>query len=163
MGRARTLVLVAGCLAQAFWCTASVAESVQAENIERRTGVFLPSHLRHIERGELKRLIRERDEQGKPFHLVDLRNEADHAGGALPGAVNVPLKKLSFVAEKRFGMTEPIVLYGYSTVDRASVNAAVLLANKGYRNVSYYDEGYAGWTASAVSEQTATGADDAKT
>lgn len=151
------------CLALSVRCPAALAESVQADNVERRTGVFLPAHLRHIERGELERLIRERDEQGKSFHLVDLRNEADHAKGALPGAVNVPLKKLRFVAEKRFGPAELIVLYGYSTADRASVNAAVLLANKGYRNVSYYDEGYAGWAASAASEPTGTGVDDAKT
>lgn len=156
-------MVVAGCLVSVTACIPACAESAPADNVQRRAGVFLPSQVDHIGGVELRRLIRERDDLGKVFHLVDLRNEADHAQGAIPGAVNVPLKKLSFVAEKRFGLSEPIVLYGYSADDRASINAVVLLANKGYRNISFYDGGYADWKAAEALEQTGTGAADAKT
>lgn len=160
MDYARALLLTAGCLGWTITPAPAGNDREPADRTQRRAGSFIPARLRHIETPELRRMILERDDPGKSFSLVDLRSEASYAQGALPGAVNTPLKKLTFVAEKLFSPTEPIVLYGYSAQDKASVNAVVLLANKGYCNISFYDGGYAGWTAAASSEPTQTGALD---
>ena len=89
--------------------------------------------------------IQQKKEDKISFHLVDLRIEADYGKGHLPGAVNVPLKKLSFVAEKMFDPKEEVIFYGYSKNDNASTNALILMQNKGYANVSLLEGGIKEW------------------
>ncbi|MCG3175494.1 MAG: hypothetical protein MOGMAGMI_00423 [Candidatus Omnitrophica bacterium] len=140
------------------------AESERAEAVEKRAGVFRPEQLRHVDTADVWRMILERDTRGQALQLVDLRIEADFAKGALPGAVNIPLKKMSFKAEAALNRTDPIVLYGYGSRDRSSINAAVLLAQKGYSNMSFYDDGYPGWVSNVVEGGSIpTGVDDAQT
>lgn len=82
------------------------------------------------------------------FDLVDLRLEKDFAAGFIPGAVNIPLKKLPFVAEKIFGKSDEIIFYGYSEGDRASINAGIFLKNKGFSKLLFLESGYKGWQES---------------
>lgn len=80
--------------------------------------------------------------------LIDLRDEEIVAGGHLSGAVNIPVKKLPgmlgiFPMNKRV----PIVLYGES--NQQVVNAARIVREWGYRNVTIYMGGTAAWINSA--------------
>ena len=92
---------------------------------------------------ELK--IREKEEKKASFSLVDLRLESDYGAGRIQGAVNIPLKKLRFLGEKMLGRSEDIYFYGYSSDDRAAVNAVILLVNKGFQHVFLLDGGVKEW------------------
>ena len=98
-----------------------------------------------MDRETLARKIQEKKEKKASFQLVDLRNEVDYQKGHLPGAVNIPLKKLSFVAEKMFDKGEEIVFYGYSRNDNAGMNAPILMQNKGFTSVKLLEGGMQEW------------------
>ncbi len=106
---------------------------------------FQASGLAFIEPKILAERIEQKRRNEISFQLVDLRLEADYRLGRLPGAVNMPLKKLPFMAEQALDKKETIVFYGYSRNDQASVNAVILLANKGFENVWLLDGGIAEW------------------
>ena len=81
------------------------------------------------------------EDQG--FVLLDVRTSAEFAGGALPGAINVPLDEL----RDRFSElpNEPIIVY--CQVGQRGHTATVLLREKGMRAVNL-DGGFKTWTAS---------------
>ena len=89
--------------------------------------------------------IEARREKKIDFKLVDLRLEADYGKMHLPGAVNIPISKLRFLAEARFLKSDEIIFYGYSRQDPAVVNAAVLLGNKGFQHISLMEGGVEEW------------------
>ena len=77
--------------------------------------------------------------------LVDTRNETDYQKGHLPGAMNIPLGKMRFEAERLLDKEQDVVCYGYSRNDPASVNAVIFLANRNYQHVLFFEEGAMGW------------------
>lgn len=77
---------------------------------------------------------------------VDLRNEADYKQSFIPGSINIPYKKLSFLAEKFFSKSDEIVFLGYPDADHVSVNAVTFMKNKGFTNCSVLQGGIGGWT-----------------
>ncbi|MFE0106634.1 rhodanese-like domain-containing protein [Streptomyces sp. NPDC059009] len=71
--------------------------------------------------------------------LVDVRNPAEYAAGALPGAVNLPLATLAAQAH-RLDPARPVVLYCRS--GNRSVIAAALLEARGFADVRDIIGGY---------------------
>jgi|GEM_PF-3645489 len=95
---------------------------------------------------DLKQRIALRREKKDTFQLVDLRTEAEFAKGRLPGAINIPLKKLTFLAEKVLNKRGDVIFYGYSPQDKGSVNAAIRAGQSGFTRLFLLDCGYAGWS-----------------
>ena len=106
---------------------------------------YEPSRLGAISAAELVEKLLLRKEGEIVFHLVDLRIEADFGAGHIPGAVNLPFKKLPFLAETTFAKTDDLVLYGHSSADKAGVNAAILLMHKGFGKITFFEGGYEEW------------------
>ena len=98
-----------------------------------------------VDRDTVARKIEEKREKRISFALVDLRLETEFKEGHLPGAVNVPFKKLRFLAERMFGKSDEIIFYGYSRNDAAGVDAVILLENKGFGHVSLMTGGMQEW------------------
>ena len=89
--------------------------------------------------------------------VVDVRTEAEYAGGHIPGAVNVPLDRIEAgdVADVLPDKHQPLLLYCYA--GRRSVEAAKKLASMGYTS-AYEFGGIVDWTgevteAEAVPEE----------
>jgi glyoxylase-like metal-dependent hydrolase (beta-lactamase superfamily II) len=81
---------------------------------------------------------------GADVQVVDVRSPGEHAGGALPGAVNLPLPRL-LGALDQLDRTRPVLVHcagGY----RSSI-AASLLRARGFGDVSDLIGGFAAWTA----------------
>lgn len=80
------------------------------------------------------------------IQVVDVRSPGEHADGALPGAVNLPLPHL-LDAVDRLDRGRPVLVHcagGY----RSSI-AASLLRGRGFTDVSDLIGGYAAWASSA--------------
>lgn len=88
--------------------------------------------------------VRHRQQAGETFHLVDVREESEHAASHIPGAVHLGKGVIERDIEKTIPETDaPIVLYcggGYR-----SALAALNLQTMGYTNVVSMDGGYSGW------------------
>ena len=110
-----------------------------------KAGKFEPGQWETISIGALADKIEKMWQGGPEFVLVDLRNKHDFMQGAVPEAVNIPLQKLSFYAGRSFQKEDEIVFYGYSSGDKASVNAVILLAHKGYKRLFLLEGGWAAW------------------
>jgi len=85
----------------------------------------------------------DRREQLDDMQLIDVRNPGEHALGALPGAVNIPVGQLPGRLDE-LDASRPTVVYcagGY----RSSVAASLLRAN-GFDDVSDIVGGYGAWT-----------------
>lgn len=80
------------------------------------------------------------------LYWVDLRNEADYKRSFIPGSINIPYAKLSFLAEKFFSRSDEIVFLSYPDADHVSVNAVTFMKNKGFVNCSVLQGGIGGWT-----------------
>ena len=106
---------------------------------------FKKGDLIEISLDELKQKIKNRRNALSDFHLVDLRNEADYQKSFIPGAINVPFNKLSFLGEKLFSKFDKIILYGYNGMDPRSVNAFIQLKNKGFENCMVFTGGIKSW------------------
>lgn len=74
--------------------------------------------------------------------LVDVRSASEHATGAIPGAVNIPLDELRDRHGELDGASDIIV---HCQVGLRGHNAASLLTNLGY-TVANLDGGYVTWT-----------------
>lgn len=79
------------------------------------------------------------------FWLVDLRTEAEFNKKFIPGAINIPYKKLSFMAEKIFMQSDNIVFYGNPGFIHDSVNACTFMKQKGFDNCNVLENGIDGW------------------
>ena len=115
------------------------------ENTQRSAGGFASAGLVIVDPETVARKVLEKQENKTSFQLVDLRLEAEFNKGHLPGALNVPYKKLGFLAEKMFDLKEDIILYGYSENDAVGVDAVIRLENKGFRRVSLMAGGIKEW------------------
>ncbi len=81
------------------------------------------------------------------YALIDVREPADHAQGAIPGAVNIPRGELELkIDQVTTDKDKPIVLYcgGGSR----SALAAHSLKRMGFRNPLSLRGGYRGWKES---------------
>ena len=75
--------------------------------------------------------------------IVDIREEAEYAEGAIPGAVHIPEESLEQKISDYAGHDDEIVLY--CDGGRRSLTAAYLLAEAGYSNVVSLAEGSNAW------------------
>lgn len=80
------------------------------------------------------------------FFWVDLRNEADYKQSFIPGSINIPFAKLSFLAEKFFSKSDEVVFLSYPDSDHVSVNAVTFMKNKGFLRCSVLRGGIGAWT-----------------
>jgi hydroxyacylglutathione hydrolase len=101
--------------------------------------------------------LRQRQEELPGIQLVDVRNPGEHALGAVPGAINIPVGQLpDRLAE--LDPDRPTVVYcagGY----RSSVAASLLRAN-GFADVSDIAGGYGAWAATVRAGTADIVADD---
>ncbi|MBL9159801.1 MAG: rhodanese-like domain-containing protein [Verrucomicrobiales bacterium] len=90
--------------------------------------------------GEAARYLREHPET----QVLDVRSEGEHAGGALPGAVNVSLGDAAF--EEKVGVLDrsrPVLVYcagGFR-----SRKAVEKLKTMGFENIQHLHRGYMSW------------------
>lgn len=101
---------------------------------------FINDNLRHGERSVQWHELEDRMSQGAL--LVDVRSASEHATGAIPGAVNIPLDELRDRHVELDGASDIIV---HCQVGLRGHNAASLLTNLGY-TVANLDGGYVTWT-----------------
>ncbi|MBI2042720.1 MAG: rhodanese-like domain-containing protein [Candidatus Nealsonbacteria bacterium] len=97
-----------------------------------------------ITTGELKKKI----DQGGDFYLVDVLLVNSYQARHIPGAKNVP-NEPGFLREfeKKIGAPKDaeIIVYCSSEHCMASAEAANILEEAGYTNVTHYKDGLAGW------------------
>ena len=88
--------------------------------------------------------VKQKQDAGETFHLVDVREESEYAAGRIPGAIHLGKGVIERDIEKAIPDTSaPIILYcggGYR-----SALAAVNLQQMGYENVISMDGGMRGW------------------
>jgi rhodanese-related sulfurtransferase len=88
--------------------------------------------------------VKARLDAGEAFHLVDVREQSEYAGGHLPGAIHLGKGVIERDVEKTIPDADaPIVLYcggGFR-----SALAADALQKMGYTNVLSMDGGWRGW------------------
>lgn len=117
-----------------------------AASSENNTGF---SKVVYISQEALQKKIDEKVEKKSNFRLIDLRIKADYDKGHIPGAENAPLrykkKKNKFLIEKKITPSEEVILYRYSRNDPAAVNAAIILANRGFARVLFLEGGIEEW------------------
>ena len=94
-----------------------------------------------VDPGKLDRLI------GEGWRLVDVRTAEEHAAGAIPGSINVPIDALRDELDA-LG-TGPIVVY--CEVGQRGHTAAALMQELGFR-VRNLDGGYRTWIAATRSQ-----------
>ena len=115
------------------------------EDSEKPAAGFTDPKLFLISQEELARKVESKQKKEYSFELVDLRLESDHQKKHIIGDVNIPLRKVRFLAEQMFGKQNDIVFYGYSQGDRSSMNAVILMINKGFEHVALLDGGIEEW------------------
>ena len=76
--------------------------------------------------------------------LVDVREENEYADGAIPGAINIPLRTLIANLDK-VPADKPVIVYCASGHRAALANAVLHMA--GYDNVRVFPAGYGAWEA----------------
>ncbi len=83
------------------------------------------------------------------YMIVDVRTEAEYAGGHIPNAVNVPLDRIEAedVSDALPDKHQVLLIYCYA--GRRSVEAAKKLASMGYSS-AYEFGGIVDWTGSVV-------------
>jgi rhodanese-related sulfurtransferase len=97
--------------------------------------------------------VKVRLDAGEQFHLVDVREESEFAGGHLPGAIHLGKGVIERDIEETIPETgAPIILYcggGYR-----SALAADNLQKMGYTNVVSMDGGFRGWREADLPVET---------
>ena len=76
--------------------------------------------------------------------LIDVREESEYADGAIPGAINIPIRTLAQNLDQ-IPTDAPVVVYCASGF-RAALSTAAL-QEMGYTNVRSFPPGYGGWEA----------------
>lgn len=80
------------------------------------------------------------------FKLVEVLSEDNFEEGHIPGAINLPIDKLSSLAKKYLKKTETIVVYCASYACHASTHAAEILLKMGYKKTLDFKASKKGWT-----------------
>ena len=84
------------------------------------------------------------EEDRENLILSDVRDPGEFVKEHIPGAINIPLEKLSEKA-KEFKKSQRIVVYGETHTDETSNRAAEMLEQMGFRKVSDFDGGVYAW------------------
>lgn len=85
-------------------------------------------------------------DRGSDFVLVEILSRAAYDQAHLPGAINLPLDRLTELAATLLpDKTIDIVIYGASPKCVKAQNAARELSNLGYQNVRDYADGKQDW------------------
>ena len=79
------------------------------------------------------------------FKLVEVLPEDSYKDGHIPGAINIPLDKLEFLADKYLERMESIVVYCGSYSCQASTKATRKLLEMGYKHVLDFKAGKRWW------------------
>jgi rhodanese-related sulfurtransferase len=95
-----------------------------------------------ISRGSLWRKI----QGGGKLVVVDALSPISYAASHLPGAINMPPRKVDEVAERRIpDLATEVVVYCANPGCESSVEVALRLIELGYRNVRHYAGGKEEW------------------
>ncbi|OJF16592.1 MAG: hypothetical protein A6D91_11315 [Bacillaceae bacterium G1] len=87
--------------------------------------------------------LREKIRRREGLKIVDVREPEEFAAGHIPGAVNLPLGRIRFTANKELSPEDEIVLVCRS--GRRSVTAARILKKMGYRKLYNLTGGMVMW------------------
>lgn len=87
--------------------------------------------------------LREKIRRREGLKIVDVREPEEFAAGHIPGAVNLPLGRIRFTANKELSPEDEIVLVCRS--GRRSVTAARILKKMGYRKLYNLTGGMLMW------------------
>ncbi len=79
------------------------------------------------------------------FKLVDVLPEEEFQEGHIPGAINIPLEKLSTNAKDHLKKSDKIVVYCAKYACQASTKAATTLLKMGYKKTLDFKAGKRGW------------------
>ena len=92
---------------------------------------------------ELKKKI----DEGGDFHLINVLTPESFTAMHIPKSVNIPVadKFLENIEKADISKDAEIIVYCSSVTCQASVQAASLLEQAGYTNVTHYADGLAGW------------------
>jgi phage shock protein E len=97
---------------------------------------------KHVECGELEKLLAQ-DGAGQ-INLVDVRTEAEHRGGHIPGSVNVNIYNPDF-AERAAKLDKAKPVYVYCASGNRSRAACSQLSGMGFPEVYNVKMGMMGW------------------
>ncbi len=89
--------------------------------------------------------LQQRMEETDDFVLVDVLSPNDFDEEHIPGAINIPLEKLSERAPLELNKNQRIIVYGTNHDTESSSQAAQVLESLGYRKVSDFDGGLYAW------------------
>jgi rhodanese-related sulfurtransferase len=77
--------------------------------------------------------------------LIEVLEEEEYNKSHIKGAINIPLKKISFEARKKFDKDDNLVVYCSDEDCTASPTAAKKLNDSGFKNVWDYEGGKKAW------------------
>ncbi len=77
--------------------------------------------------------------------LIEVLEEEEYNKSHIEGAINIPLKKISFKARKKFDKDDNLVVYCSDEDCTASSTAAEKLEDSGFKNVWHYKGGKKAW------------------
>jgi len=77
--------------------------------------------------------------------LIEVLEEEEYNKSHIKGAINIPLKKISFEARKKFDKNDNLVVYCSDEDCTASPTAAKKLKDSGFKNVWDYEGGKKAW------------------
>jgi len=79
------------------------------------------------------------------FKLVEVLHEENFNMGHIPGAINIPIDKITVLAPKILKNADVIVVYCANYACHASTRAAEMLLNMGYKKVFDFKASKKGW------------------
>lgn len=82
--------------------------------------------------------------------LIEVLDEEEYNKSHIKGAVNIPLKRISTEARKRYQDDEEIVVYCSDKECTASPTAAKKLKESGFKNIYHYKGGKKEWKESGL-------------
>jgi len=91
---------------------------------------------------ELKELMND----GKPYVLVDARDNEDYDRMHIAGAVSMPVDDVDKLSDS-LDMDKEVIVYCSGNMCDASTEAAAKLLKKGFKKVSEYKGGIQDWVA----------------
>ena len=77
--------------------------------------------------------------------LIDVLKPESFEKGHIPGAINIPLKKVASEAKKRFDKDQEIIVYCSDEECSASPAAGKKLEDIGFSNVTHFKGGKKEW------------------
>jgi len=107
-----------------------------------------------ITREELKSQV----DRGERLALLDVRRPESYNKGHLPGAVNIPLNEVESRAGELCEKNDPIVVYCGSFDCTLSPQAARILSELRFENVTEFSGGFAHWREAGYPVETSLAA-----